>query len=219
MFSNQSNVTLSFSGNENYNAPLISQGLEEYSRDLGVKRNTVRYSGKRKIACRVKSLTGKRDSQKPWSGMREPWSGMRDRDDRSSGSGEIWRDAIFVSQPLISYLASERHVVNMGLLDANQILKIYRFLDRFRPVMSSGFWYRRPLQLKRGAGSKFSRLISSRAFCSTCQGKKAICQIKWKLSRICSMRKGGTMSNQKKVISFRSNQTRNESHRRVVLSA
>ena len=64
MFSNQSNVTLSFSGNENYNAPLISQGLEEYSRDLGVKRNTVRYSGKRKIACRVKSLTGKRDSQK-----------------------------------------------------------------------------------------------------------------------------------------------------------
>ena len=86
-------------------------------------------------------------------------------------------DPIFVSQPLISYLASERHVVNMGLLDANQILKIYRFLDRFRPVMSSGFWYRRPLQLKRGAGSKFSRLISSRAFSSTCQGKKAICQI------------------------------------------
>ena len=82
-----------------------------------VKRNTVRYSGKRKIACRVKSLTGKRDSQKPRSGMREPWSGMRDRDDRSSGSGEIWRDAIFGSQPLISYLASERHVVNMGLLD------------------------------------------------------------------------------------------------------
>ena len=107
----------------------------------------------------------------------------------------------------------------MGLLDANQILKIYRFLDRFRPVMSSGFWYRRPLQLKRGAGSKFSRLISSRAVCSTCQGKKDICQIKWKLSRICSMRKGGTMSNQKKVISFRSNQTCNESHRRVVLSA
>ena len=70
MFSNQSNVTLSFSGNENYNAPLISQGLEEYSRDLGVKRNTVRDSEKRKIACRVKSLTGKRDSQKPWSGMR-----------------------------------------------------------------------------------------------------------------------------------------------------
>ena len=32
MFSNQWNVTLSFSGNENYNAPLISQGLEEYSR-------------------------------------------------------------------------------------------------------------------------------------------------------------------------------------------
>ena len=49
MFSNQSNVTLSFSGNENYNAPLISQGLEGYSRDLGFDRNTVQDSGKRKI--------------------------------------------------------------------------------------------------------------------------------------------------------------------------
>ena len=63
MFSNQSNVTLSFSRNEIYNAPLISQGL-------GFERNTVRDSGKRKIACRVKRLTGKRDSQKPWPGMR-----------------------------------------------------------------------------------------------------------------------------------------------------
>ena len=70
MFSNQSNVTLSFSGNETYKAPLISQGLEGYSRDLGFERNTVRDSGKRRIACRVKRLTGKRDSQKPWSGMR-----------------------------------------------------------------------------------------------------------------------------------------------------
>ena len=70
MFSNQSNVTLSFSGNETYKAPLISQGLEGYSRDLGFERNTVRDSGKRRIACRVKRLTGKRDSQKPWSRMR-----------------------------------------------------------------------------------------------------------------------------------------------------
>ena len=50
MFSNQSNVTLSFSGNEIYNAPLIGQGLEGYSRDLGFDRNTVQDSGKRKIA-------------------------------------------------------------------------------------------------------------------------------------------------------------------------
>ena len=50
MFSNQSNVTLSFSRNEIYNAPLISQGLEGYSRDLGFERNTVRDSEKRKIA-------------------------------------------------------------------------------------------------------------------------------------------------------------------------
>lgn len=50
MFSNQSNVTLSFSGNEISNAPLLSQGLEGYSRDLGFERNTVRDSRKRKIA-------------------------------------------------------------------------------------------------------------------------------------------------------------------------
>ena len=69
MFSNQSNVTLSFSGNEIYNAPLVSQGLEGYSRDLGFEWNTVRDSGKRKIAWRVKGLLGKRDSPKLWSGM------------------------------------------------------------------------------------------------------------------------------------------------------
>ena len=186
--------------------------------ELNEIRCGIRENAKLLAELKVKPGSGIRKNLGPECGVGKE-NVIRDRDDRSSGSGEIWRDAIFVSQPLISYLASERHVVNMGLLDANQILKIYRFLDRFRPVMSSGFWYRRPLQLKRGAGSKFSRLISSRAFCSTCQGKKAICQIKWKLSRICSMRKGGTMSNQKKVISFRSNQTRNESHRRGVLSA
>ena len=170
MFSNQSNVTLSFSGNENYNAPLISQGLEEYSRDLGVKRNTVRYSGKRKIACRVKSLTGKRDSQKTL--VRNAVLGKKTLFGIGMTEVGIRRD---LTGSDICQSASD---IIFSLLDANQILKIYRFLDRFRPVMSSRFWYRRPLQLKRGAGSKFSRLISSRAFCSTCQGKKAICQIK-----------------------------------------
>ena len=89
MFSNQSNVTLSFSGNEISNAPLISQGPEGYSRDLGFERNTVRDSGKRKIAWRVKgfvrySRSGIRQNLGSECGIGKE-NVIRDRDDRGSG--------------------------------------------------------------------------------------------------------------------------------------